>query len=209
MASCTRRSAIIGCLAAFLATVTGCARERPPATGERSASAGERSASAGERSASAEYRGVDFSQDQEANYAAGQLGQRLMRFLPGMPGYAGMQIVRTGIQVEVVGSPTPEMRSVVARHGLRHQGSEIPVRFHSVRYSEKELQAVQNQITADRDDWAKRGIELSSWGIDLDSNTVEITLERYTKAFGTALLERYGDRVTVYPHDYTISFGVG
>jgi hypothetical protein len=197
MASCTRRSAITACLAAFLAAaVTGCAKERPPAADERPPAA-------------AEYRGVDFSRDQEANYAASQLGQRLHRFLPGLPGYAGLQIVRTGIQVDVVGSPTPQMRAVVAKHALRHQGSEIPVSFRSVRYSEKELQAVHNRISADQDDWAKRGLELSSWGIDLDTNTVEIRLVHYTKDYGTVLLERYGDRVTVYPHDFEVSIGTG
>ena len=180
-----RRSAVIACLAAFLAatTVTGCAEERPAAT---------------------EYRGIDFSQDEAANGAASQLGQRLLRDLPGQPGYAGLQIVRTGIQVDVVGEATPEMRAVVARHALRYQGSEIPVSYRSVRYSEKELQAVASQVTADRDDWAKRGVEFSSWGIDLDTNTVKIALLHYTKAYGTALLERYGERVTVEPRDVVI-----
>lgn len=36
---------------------------------------------------------------------------------------------------------------------------------------------------------------------------MEITLVHYTKAYGTVLLQRYGDRVTVYPHDYEISPG--
>ncbi|MEO6502849.1 MAG: hypothetical protein ABIQ09_13165 [Jatrophihabitantaceae bacterium] len=189
MAFRTRRSAIIACLAAFLAaaTVTGCAEERPPA---------------------AEYRGVDFSQDEAANGAASQLGQRLLTSdLPSLSGYAGLQILRPGIQVDVVGDPTPEMRAVVARHALRYQGSEIPVTFRSVRYSEKELRAVASRISADQDGWAKRGIQLSSWGIDITSNTVEIMLVHYTKAYGTVLLERYGDRVTVYPHDYEVTTG--
>lgn len=204
MASCTRRSAITACLAAFLAAVavTGCAEERPQA-------AEERSPAAEERAPAAAYRGVDFFQDQEANNAAGQLANRLDRFLSGLPGYGGLQIIRTGIRVNVVGGPTPEMRALVARHALRHQGSEIPVSFRSVRYSKKELQTVQNRITADQDGWAKRGIELSTWGINLDSNTVKITLVHYTKAYGTALLKRYGDRVTVYPHDYQVIFGTG
>ena len=193
MAFRIRRSTIIACLAAFLAaiTVTGCAEERPPA--------------AEERPPAAEYQGVDFSQDEAANYEAAQLGMRLGRYLPSLPGYAGLQIVRSGIQVDVVGEATPEMRAAVARHGMRYQGKEIPVTFRSVRYSEKELQAVAKQVSADQEDLAERGIELSSWGIDLDTNKVEITLVRYTKAYGKVLLQRYGDRVTVYPHDYKIT----
>lgn len=198
MASHTRRSAIVACLVAFLttatatATVTGCAEKRPPAAAE-------------ERSPAAEYQGVDFSQDEAANYEAAQLGMRLGRYLPSLPGYAGLQIVRPGIQVDVVGEATPEMRAVVARHALRYQGKEIPVSYRSVRYSEKELQAVAKQVSADQDDLAKRGIELSSWGIDLDSNTVQIKLAHYSDAYRDALIERYGDRVTVYPHDSGVS----
>lgn len=31
---------------------------------------------------------------------------------------------------------------------------------------------------------------------------VHIRLDHYTKAYVTALVERYGDRVTVYPQNY-------
>lgn len=184
MAFRTHRAPIIACLAAFLvaATVTGCAGSRSPA----------------------EYWAIDFSQNEAANGAASQLRQRLLGGdLPSLPGYAGLQIVRSGIQVDVVGDPTPEMRAVVARQALRFRGSDLPVAFRSVRYSEKELQAVLTQLFTDKD-LAKRGIELSSLGIDLGANKVNIRLLHYTDAFRDVLLARYGDRVTVDPHDDVI-----
>ncbi len=189
MVSRSCRSAITACLAAFLAavtvaaTVTGCAGSRSPA---------------------AESHGVDFSQDTEANFAAAQLGMRLMTHLPRIPGYAGLQIVSSGVEVSVVGEPSARMRAAVARYALKHQGRDIPVHFRSVRNSEEQLTVLANLVGEEREVWAKRGIELTSWGTDMDTNTVEIRLARYSEAARAALIEWYGDRVTVDPHDHVV-----
>jgi hypothetical protein len=172
-------TAIIACLAVVL-SAAGCAGVGP---------------------SSAEAGGIDFSRDQAANGAAAELGAKLGADLPRFSSYAGLQIVRYGIEVDNVGTPSAEMRAAVDRDAQRYQGSEIPVRFRSVRYSEKELQAVMDRLTADVRSWAQRGIEFSSWGIDIVSNTVEIKLAHYSDAYRAALTARYGDRVTVYPHD--------
>jgi len=153
------------------------------------------------RHSAAQARGVDFSQDEAANYAASQLAQRLLTDLPGSPGYAGVRIVSYGIEVSDVGSPTPEMRALVDRDSRRYQGNEIPVRFRSVRYSEKELQAVVNQLRADWDEWKEAGLHLSSYGIDVGADKVMIDLLHYTDGARDKLLARYGDRVAVTPHD--------
>src|SRR6185437_11852732 len=84
--------------------------------------------------------GVDFSQDQAANYEASQLGQKLLADLPPLAGYAGLQIVRYGIEVDVVGAPSEAIRAVVARDGTQYQGKPIPVRYRSVRHTQQELQ---------------------------------------------------------------------
>ncbi|HEV2887634.1 MAG TPA: hypothetical protein VGX49_12030 [Jatrophihabitans sp.] len=145
--------------------------------------------------------GIDFSQDEAANYSAAQLGMRLMAHLPRIPEYAGLRIVPYGVEVDVVGEPSARMRAAVARDAVMYQGSEIPVRFRSVRYTEKELQAVVDRVTADMKELDKVGIRLSSCGIDIKTNKVMIELAHYTDAYRTVLLARYGDRVTVYPHD--------
>jgi hypothetical protein len=146
--------------------------------------------------------GVDFSSDQAANYDASQLGQKLLADLPPLAGFAGLQIVRYGIEVDVVGAPSDAIRAVVARDDTQYQGSSIPVRYRTVRHSQQDLQALVDRVEADQAHWQQQGIELSSWGIDIDSNTVQISLAHDTKAYQDALLARYGsDWVTVVPHD--------
>lgn len=149
--------------------------------------------------------GVDYSTDEAANFQAAQLAMRLERVLPPFPGYAGLRIVSYGIEVDVVGEPPPAVRSAVARYGLRYQGREIPVRFRSVRNPDSQLQALVRQISADHDEWVAKGIEPTAWGVDIESNTVEIRLARYLPGYGQALIARYGDRVTVYPHDFPVA----
>jgi len=147
--------------------------------------------------------GVDFSRDQEANYAASQLGQALLGRLPRFSGYAGLQIVSYGIEVDTVGSPDPQLRAVATSTAqrYRYQGGEIEIRYRLVRYSERDLKAVSDRLSADAKELAAQGIELSSWGIDLTTNKVEIGLAHYTDGYRDTLLARYGDRVTVTPHD--------
>jgi hypothetical protein len=146
--------------------------------------------------------GIDFSQDQAANYEASQLGQRLLADLPPLAGYAGLQIVRYGIEVDVVGAPSEAIRAAVARDGTQYQGKPIPVRYRSVRHTQQELQAVADRLEADQGYWQQQGIELTSWGVEIQSNTVQVTMAHYTKAFRDALLDRYGSSlVSVVPKD--------
>ena len=156
--------------------------------------------------------GIDFSTDQAANYAASQLGQKLLTDLPPLAGYASLEIVSYGIEVDVVGPPSAAMQAAVARDDVQYQGTLIPVRYRSVRHTYLQLQAVMRQITADVEAhyWQRQGIQLSSWGVGLDSRTgryidaVQITLQHYTKAYRNALITRYSSElVTVMPWDGT------
>jgi hypothetical protein len=160
------------------------------------------------RPVAAHATGVDFATDEAANGQAAQLAMRLERVLPPFPGYAGMHIVTYGIEIDVVGAPPAAARAAIARYGMQYQGRQIPVRFRAVRNSQAQLQAVTSRIGSDRDGWVSQGIEPTTWGIDLDTNTVEIRLAHYQAAYAAALIGRYGDRfVSVYPHDFVVSGG--
>jgi hypothetical protein len=146
--------------------------------------------------------GVNFATDQAANYEAGQLGQKLLADLPALDGYAGLQIVRYGIEVDVVGAPSDAIQAAVARDDSQYQGKPIPIRYRSVRNSQQRLQAVADRLGADQGAWRQQGIELTSWGIDINSNTVQVSLAHYTKDYRDVLLARYGsDLLSVVPHD--------
>jgi hypothetical protein len=149
----------------------------------------------------AQSTGPDFSRDGAANFAASQLGQRLLVDLPPLPGYAGLRIVSYGIEVDVVGEPSPAMHAAVDRDTQRYQGNVIPVRYRKVRYPEKELNALKDRLTADRNELETQGIKLTTWGIDIPSNTVQVGLYTYTPGYRAALLARYGDRISVTPYD--------
>jgi hypothetical protein len=160
------------------------------------------SSSAASSSVAGSATGVNFATDQAANYEAAQLGQKLLADLPALDGYAGLRIVRYGIEVDVVGAPSDAIRAAVARDDTQYQGKPIPIRYRSVRNSQQQLQAVADRLEADLGSWSQQGIELTSWGIDIDSNTVQVSLAHYTKAYRDALLAHYGrDMVSVVPHD--------
>jgi hypothetical protein len=156
--------------------------------------------SAGTSAVVGAFPGVDFQQG-EANYATSQ-GQ-IWTDLQLLPSYAGLQILRSGIEVDLVGPPTDAIRAMVAREGPRYQGKPIPFSYRSVRHSERQLQVIDDRIEADLGYWQQQGIQLTNFGIDLDSNTVQFTLAHYSKANRDALLARYGgsDWVSVLPHD--------
>ncbi|HEX8768964.1 MAG TPA: hypothetical protein VF714_11370 [Jatrophihabitans sp.] len=143
--------------------------------------------------------GIDFAEGEAANGAAAELGMQLLPELAGLPGYAGLRIVSDGIEVSNVGTPTPDMRAAVARHVRRYQGSPVPVRFRSVRYTEQELLAVGSRLANDQQYWKIRGIEYPAYGIDPENNRMHVQLSRYLPQYRDALVARYGDLVWVTP----------
>jgi hypothetical protein len=144
--------------------------------------------------------GIDFLRDPDANYAAAQ--GLLSAHLATFPNYAGDRMVSYGIEVEWVGSPSDAVRAVVARDDPQYLGKPIPVRFHSVRHTFRELQALMSHIEADHGFWQQQGMQWSGLGPNPATNTVDISLFHYTKDYGAALIARYGsDWVTVYLHD--------
>ncbi|MFL6161159.1 MAG: hypothetical protein ACJ74U_02930 [Jatrophihabitantaceae bacterium] len=142
---------------------------------------------------------IDFWQDQAANLAAGNAIGRFPDELFRQPGYAEIQVVPCGIEINVVGKPTA-VELAIARDAPQYQGRDIPVRFRSVRYSERDLKATMRMIEADAADWSKRGIQLSFVGINAHDR-VEISLAHYKPVYRTVLRLRYGDRIVVHPQD--------
>ena len=155
--------------------------------------------------AAAHAAGVDFSQQGDANLAAAQ--GNLWSDLPKFASYAGAQIVSYGIEVDLVGAPTAAILAVVARDDPQYQGKPVPVRYRAVRYSQQQLQALLDRVEADDKELRQQGIELNTWGIDINSNTGQVSMTHYTKAYQDVLLARYGSELSVVPHDVETSNG--
>ncbi|HEV2885762.1 MAG TPA: hypothetical protein VGX49_02525, partial [Jatrophihabitans sp.] len=129
---------------------------------------------------------------------------RLHQELSDFAEYAALRIVSYGIELNLVGPPTPEIEAIVAQETRLYRALPIPVRYRSVSRSLRELEAVRDRIYADYGYWQEQGVELSTWGPDIETNTVKVRLAHYTKAYADALITRYGNAVTVYPHGYTV-----
>ncbi len=144
---------------------------------------------------------VDFSRNEAANTAAAQ--GRIWTDLAQFDSYAGVQIVRSGIEVDLVGPPTDAILAVVASEDPQYQGRPIPVSYRAVRHSQRQLQPLVDRIEADTGYWQPRGINLSSLWFDPASNTVEVSMVHYTRANRDAVVARYGgsEWVSVSPHD--------
>ena len=149
--------------------------------------------------------GIDFGRYGDANQEAGQLAARLHQELSDFAEYADLRIVSYGIELNLVGRPTPEIEAIVARQARLYRALPIPVRYRSVRRSLQELKAVHDRIYADYGYWQEQGVQLSMWGADIETNTVEVRLAHYTKAYADALMTRYGNAVTVYPYGYIVT----
>jgi hypothetical protein len=148
--------------------------------------------------------GPDFATSEPANQAASDMAQRLETDLSPMPTYAGLQIVRSGIEVDLVGRPPQSVLAAVAADTSSYLGRPIPVSYRSVTRTERELNAIGDRVTADLSWWDGQGIHLSAWGIDLDSNTMQLSLVTYSKAAAKQLTAHYGDGVSVYPADRVV-----
>jgi hypothetical protein len=103
------------------------------------------------------------------------------------PTYGGMRIVRQGIEVDVVGRPSPALSSAIAK-----VAKSVPVHRRTVKHSWGALQALTTRLDKDQPTWRARGVLLSIWGPDVASNRVEIWLSTYDAAAASALTTTYG-----------------
>ena len=103
------------------------------------------------------------------------------------PSLLGISITRTGLEVSVAGAPSAALRRAIAS-----QAGGVPVTIRVVQHSELQLEAVQARIKRDLAYWAKRGIRLSTWGPDLTSDKVSVTLAKYSAQAAAAITARYG-----------------
>lgn len=148
---------------------------------------------------------VDFFNDPQANLAASQMGQRLLADLPRLPSYAGLRIVTSGLEVQTVGAAGSDLLSLVQLDRLDYGGQPIPITFRVVSRSEQSLNALMDRMWTDREELTKSDIQLTSWGIDEATNTVEVMLASYSATRDKVLHDRYGDAITVDPRSVTAS----
>jgi hypothetical protein len=157
--------------------------------------------------ANADGGGPDYSSDQTANAVAAQVGSVLMESLQDSSGYAGVRITEQGLILSVTDAPTSDVKQKIVDAQTVGQAlsissggpssSAVPVQAEIVKYTDVELTAVTDQISTDAANWREQGVNLTSWGPDVESNTVLISLENCSSDASARLLATYGDIVSV------------
>ncbi len=129
--------------------------------------------------------GPDYAKNVAANRRAAEVASQFVPAIEKDSSYGGVTIVASGLRVAVAGTPSPEVAEAVA--GMR---KTVPVTVWSVEHSLSELKALTDRI--DGDPWAEKGINLSSWGPDEETNVVVITLTKYSPQAAKQLADAYG-----------------
>ena len=129
-----------------------------------------------------------------------------MRDLVNAPDYAGMQIVPGGVEIDLTGEPSAAVSAVLSGDQTFFDSKAIPVLIRHVARTQNQLQALADRLKSDQAAWNAQGITLTSWGPDIESNTVKLTLAHYTSDAEAALTSRYGAaNISVLHQDLALS----
>lgn len=151
---------------------------------------------------------ANYSANNELNRAASAAASAVASAVSAEPNFAGERIISSGLEVDVTDGPTAHQRSLInsaAEAGIRHHEQlngvsdlqSVPIHYRTVRWSLAQLNAVTNQIDRDFSMWAQHGINLTTWGPDIQSNTVTVSIDPYRSEYAAQLVDTYGAEVTV------------
>jgi hypothetical protein len=149
----------------------------------------------------------DFEGDSLLNETATEVAAMLTAAIENEPNYAGVRIIRSGVELSIVGTLTPAESFAVADarvHGTGQltdiaavpSGSQFPITVRRVRYTMKQLSTIVAQITSDTA-LADRGITVSAVGVDVDKNIVDLSVVPYSEQIERLIHDKYGAAVLV------------
>lgn len=155
--------------------------------------------------------GARFGSDPALNFAASSVAQGLTGSIASDASYGGLQITDDGIELSVVGAPSARITnavaatataSVAALRGVAAAPADgrVPIKIRTVAHSMAQLESVTSSIGADATLPAS-GIDLSSWGPDVVSNTVVVHLRHYIPQAAEIIKAKFGGAVTVATSD--------
>jgi hypothetical protein len=160
--------------------------------------------------ASAVPSGPDYATDQAANFAAAAVSDRLQPVLSDVvlhPHFAGIQITPAGLEISLSGAATAAEQALAQDSAVQTAAfaawkvpagqGQVPVVFRPVPNSWATLNSLTGTLNADAASWAAKGVQLSSWGPDVSSNSVVVHLESYSDAAAAALTSKYGSAISV------------
>lgn len=100
----------------------------------------------------------------------------------------------------VVSIVAGEPLSTAVRDRLQEAAGAVPIRYETVAHSLADLTTWTDTLTEERDNLLDAGVELTSWGPDLPSNSVQVTLGTYTPAAEHTLRHAFPEApLTVVP----------
>jgi hypothetical protein len=110
--------------------------------------------------------------------------------------FAGAWIGPEGIFVGVVNDSPSSLLAEALNNAIK---SGIPVHTRGAQYSLVQMRALVRRISGDLSYWRGRGVEISTVGTDVTTNSVVVTLESYEQASVAAISAHYPSEPIVVP----------
>ncbi len=142
-----------------------------------------------------------FDTDIARNAAGAEVAESVQRHAATTPGFAGLRITATGVEISVTGKVPAALVGAVraARTGVKVQN--VPVSYRRVPFSQTQLLATATDLRIKATMLRHRGIDLAAWGPDVATDTVLIHLRKFSAANARLLTDMYKSRVTVATSD--------
>lgn len=133
--------------------------------------------------------GPDFAHDVAANKAAADLADAFASAATLSREFAGTQITSAGLQINVAGAVSSDVTAAVAvaRLARKRTAADVPVLYRRVKYSWSTLLSVYDALNAQASELFADGLQATSWGPDVSSNTVVLRLSGGAPTAGPAV----------------------
>lgn len=131
------------------------------------------------------------------NAAAVQLGQALAPALRRISTFADIGIVDDGLVIsltQVDSKAKQHIGELVANTG---NPANLSIHYKVVKHASTQLSEIQGELAASSDEWARRGIVITTLLSAHETDTVEVGLSTYSDNAARQLYEKYGDLITV------------
>lgn len=150
----------------------------------------------------------DFVNNRVANFAADVVSEDLQPTLAKSANFVGQRVTAAGLEVDLSSAPTLAETGLVSaeataqavslsKFGVDPTSITVPVSIRTVPNSLASLSSLTSQLDSDAASWANKGIALSSWGPDLNSDLVVVHLQAYSTTAAQQLESTYGPLLSV------------
>ena len=143
---------------------------------------------------------LNYATNLQANRTADQAAELYEPAIEHDATFGGLVITDSGLRMDVVKDGASTAGVALARSGTltsarTNMAAMVPVTLRMVNNSLADLQSLTATLDKAAETWKAKGVVMSSWGPDLDSNKVLVTLQTYSSDAAAQLIATYGSSV--------------